>query len=155
MRILLFHQLLASVSGGEVSTELLLHSLNSFGHDTYILTTSKPTFALQVLIKLKFVDNIPTKFSVPGSFVTDHILASFISRKIQDIKPDVINVQDPFIFPAVTIANNRLRLPLIVTCRNNVLDYSIKSKKAYENIVDFWFKIRNRTFLKTWNMLMA
>ncbi|MGD0995600.1 MAG: glycosyltransferase family 4 protein [Candidatus Bathyarchaeia archaeon] len=149
MKIVFLSSVFGSPAGGaEVATELLFNELRNAGHSAYIMTTRKPMLNSDSLVTLGYIRLIPTKFLVPGTFITDHIIASRIAKKLKEIKPDVIHAQDSFILPATVIANRKLHLPCIVTCHNTVLDQTTKSASANDQIVSHMFKARNKTYLK-------
>jgi len=133
--------------GGEISTKLLFNELRHAGHDVYIITTRKQS-SFDGCITLNHLDAIPLKLLVPGTPITDLILAKYINEKLREIKPDVIHIHDPFTLPASILANRKLRVPCVYTCRSAVLPHPTRSVTARGHAVNAMFEIRNRVGIR-------
>jgi glycosyltransferase involved in cell wall biosynthesis len=133
--------------GAEVATELLFNGLRNSGHSAYIVTTRKPVVDFEGLVTLDHVSVIPTKVLFPGTSITDHILASYITKKLQEIKPDIIHTIDTAILPATIMANKKLCLPCVVTNHANVFDCPKKLTSMRERLNNFRVNARNKTYL--------
>lgn len=122
MKILFITSLLGKQYGGaEVSTRLLLDKLVEQGYDVQVLTTRKIKNDPR-LISINFPIEIPKKLLTLGNRMVDYFLARKIRQKLEEIKPDVIHIQDTYILPATVAANKTLKIPSIATIRNSVLD---------------------------------
>jgi glycosyltransferase involved in cell wall biosynthesis len=137
-----------SAGGGERSTELLFDHLRAAGHSVYILTTRKTNSNSNDILTLKYMHLLPLKLLIPGTLITDRLLSFFIGRKIKELKPDILNVQDLYILHATKLANKKFCVPCIVTCRNNVSEYPSKPRSIHDQVIAYIFKVRNRKYLR-------
>lgn len=84
---------------------------------------------------------------VPGSPITDRLLWHALYKKLKELKPDVIHSIDDFILPAVVAANRKLQLPLVVTCHNNVREYTEQSLTLKQHLINRMFNARNKQYI--------
>ncbi|MCL5949759.1 MAG: glycosyltransferase, partial [Candidatus Bathyarchaeota archaeon] len=130
--------------GAEISTRLLLDSLTANGCEVQALTTRKIVSDKQ-LVPINFPIEIPKKLMTLGNSQIDYFLARKIKKRIEVIRPDVIHVQDTYILPATVLANKNLKVPIVATIRNSVLD------KTW----DLMFPFPISTFLKRRNNIIV
>ena len=138
----------SSAGGAEVATELLFNGLRNAGHLAYIVTTRKPMVDFDGLVTLDHLSVIPSKFLIPGTPITDNIIAPCITQKLQEIKPDIIHTNDSFILPATIMGNRKLHLPCVVTCHNSVLNHPGASERINERLISPLFRARDKAYLK-------
>jgi len=132
--------------GAEVSTKLLMAKLIDNGHDVYALTTRKVSGKNKRIISLPYANHIPKKVLTLGNTLIDQFLAKKLEEKVGELNPDLMHIQDTYILPASVLAKRKIKIPLTVTVRNNVLDW------VYDLIFPFPFstllKRRNKVFLR-------
>jgi len=130
--------------GAEVSTKLLMAKLIDKGHDIYALTTRKVQGKSERIIPVPYSNQIPKKMLTLGNSLIDRFLARNLKKKIEELNPDLLHVQDTYILPASVLADRKLGIPMVATVRNNVLDW------VYDLIFSFPFS----TFLKKRNKVI-
>jgi glycosyltransferase involved in cell wall biosynthesis len=149
MKILFITSLLGTEHGGaEVSTGLLLDKLIAQGYEVQALTTRKVQVDKR-LIPISFPIQIPKKLLTLGNSEIDYFLARKIKKQIELLRPDVIHVQDTYILPATVAANKNLKVPIVATIRNNVLDSAWDL--MFPKPISTMLKRRNKTIVKALN----
>lgn len=140
--------------GAEVSMGLLARNLREKECEIQIITTRKSRFSNMNIIQIPYTSWLPKRALIfGGNRATDLFLAHNMLKCIEDLNPDILHVQDTYVLPAAILIARRLRLPVIVTVRNNVLD----------GVLDLIFpfpiseavKIRNRTIIMALNQTNA
>jgi glycosyltransferase involved in cell wall biosynthesis len=151
MRILFVTSLLGKEYGGaEVSTNLLLARLTERGCDVLALTT-RNIQKNERLVPLGLPIEIPKRLLTLGNSQLDYLLARKIKEKIRAINPDIIHVQDTYILPAIVLANKNLKVPIVATVRNSVLDCVWDLMFSFP--ISTILKRRNKTIVKSLNKL--
>jgi len=130
--------------GAEISMRLLLRSLTAKNLEVKALTTRRNVNDAQ-LVSISFPIEIPKQLLTLGNSLNDYFLSRKISNKIDEIKPDVLHVQDTYILPATVSANQR-KIPIVATIRNSVLDetWEMMFPKPISTIL----KRRNKAIIK-------
>lgn len=133
--------------GAEISMGLLACQLREKGHEIQVITTRKSRSTNKNTIQIPNTSWLPKRaLIIGGNIVTDLYLAHNMLRCIEDLNPDILHVQDTYILPAAILIARRLRFPVIVTVRNNVIDW------VYDLIYPFpiseLLKRRNMTIVR-------
>jgi len=124
--------------------KLLSERLREKGHQVYAFTTRKILANSDYTISLNHSSWIPKKMLTIGNPLVDRFLGSVLAKKLEELNPDLIHVQDTYILPASVLANRRIGIPIVATIRNNVLDW----------VCDLIFSIPFPTLLKIRNKVI-
>ena len=110
--------------GAEISMGLLARHLRERGLEVQVITTRKLGSSNKNIIQIPHTSWLPKRALIfGGNTVTDLFLAHNMLRCFEDLNPDILHVQDTYILPAAIWIARRLRLPVIVTIRNSVMDW--------------------------------
>lgn len=146
MKILFITSLLGKQYGGaEVSTHLLFKKLFDCGFEIKALTTRKVK-ENNNLLSISFPIEIPKKLLTIGNTCVDYFLERKIKKILERLQPDVIHIQDTYILPAAVAANNSLKIPIVATIRNSVLDETWEL--MFPKPISTLLKRRNKKIIK-------
>ena len=145
MKILFITSLLGKEYGGaEVSMRLLREKLIAEGCEVPALTTRKSP-SDKTITSISYPFEVPKKLITLGNGQIDYFLARKIKKQLEVIKPNIIHVQDTYILPATVIANKSLKIPIVATIRNSVLDKTWE--QMFPKPIPFFLKKRNKKII--------
>ena len=147
MKIALITSFFKPIGGQELVTKSLFNQLRNAGHTVYVITTRNAWLNSNSIITLETLRRIPEKLLIPGTPLTDYLIAINLAEKLRKIQPNIIHVQDEYILPAVILANKLLSLPCVCSCHNNVSCFSNKSAYSRERITTTIFKMRKKNYI--------
>jgi glycosyltransferase involved in cell wall biosynthesis len=153
MRISFISSLIGEEHGGaEISATLLMEKLIERGQEVCAITTRKIPNRNR-FVSLPHSSLIPKRILTLGNTFVDRFLAWELAEKINLLNPDLLHIQDTNILPATITANREIRIPMVVTLRNNVSDW------VYDMIFSPPFSLllkrRNKVILRCLNEVNA
>ncbi len=129
------------LGGAEISIKLLIEKQAEKGHDVRILTTRKKIAKDASHISTVTIPGtswIPKEALYIPSSVLNRLLAGEIMKEVSEAPPDVFHVQDACILPAATDVAGRLKVPIVATIRDNILDHVSRMKFPFPLCVVDW-----------------
>jgi|GEM_PF-1489195 len=117
MKIAFFSSFYGTVTGGaEISVNLLKEGLLQNGINVFLYTTRKGICEENVFYIPR--SGFHRKVIVFGSFIIDRLIAWQACKLLKKNIPDVIHAHDIYITPAAYLVAKKLRIPLVVTVRD-------------------------------------
>jgi glycosyltransferase involved in cell wall biosynthesis len=124
------------LGGAEVSANFLFAGLKKI-NEIHLVTAQK---LIENNIHSLHLSLVPKKVFIAGNHWLDKYISFKLVKLIKKLLPDILHVQDLFILPATVIIAKRLRLPVVITVRDNL--------PRYFPFFNFIFKFRNNHYLE-------
>lgn len=120
--------------GAEVSTRFLAHALLQHDIDISVITPQTTSYLANYpeITPLPLLSLVPKKVYILGNWLLDRIYAYKIVDVLKTNRPDLLHVHDLFSLPAAVISAACLKIPIIITVRDNLpREFYIKSFNVF------------------------
>jgi glycosyltransferase involved in cell wall biosynthesis len=134
------------LGGAEISTNLLEKELGKNKLKIKILTIGNNSDKKIIGIPFKFV---PKKILIIGSQLIDKLLSVKATKILLKEKPNLIHIQDIYILPSIINAALKLKIPVVVTVRDNLPRLPVFSDNLlYKFLATNMYLYRSKTIKK-------